>query len=56
MFVDRDHKWIRPDKLVNDTGKLGVKGDQTKATPAMGEIFINYKIQYAVAQIRELLR
>ena len=26
MFVDTDHKWIRPDKLVNDTGKLGVKG------------------------------
>jgi creatinine amidohydrolase len=55
MFVDRDHKWIRRDKLVNDTGKLGVKGDQTKATPEMGEIFINYKIKYAVEQIRQLL-
>lgn len=56
MFVDKDHKWIRRDKLVNDDGKLGVKGDQTKATPVMGEIFINYKIQYAVAQIKELLK
>jgi creatinine amidohydrolase len=56
MFVDKDHKWIRRDKLVNDTGKLGVKGDQTKATPAMGEVFINYKIQFAVKQIQELLR
>jgi len=56
MFVDRDHKWIRHDKLVSDTGKLGVKGDQTKATPEMGEIFINYKIKYAVDQIRQLLK
>ena len=56
MFVDKDHKWIRHDKLVNDTGKLGVKGDQTKATPEMGEIFINYKIKYAVDQIRQLLK
>ena len=56
MFVDKDHKWIRPDKLVIDDFKFGVRGDQTKATPAMGEIFINYKIQYAVAQIKELLK
>jgi hypothetical protein len=56
MFVDKDHKWIRRDKLVNDTGKLGVKGDQTKATPEMGEIFINYKIKFAVDQIRQLLK
>ena len=56
MFFDKDHKWIRRDKLVNDTGKLGVKGDQTKATPEMGEIFINYKIKYAVDQIRQLLK
>jgi hypothetical protein len=48
--------WIRHDKLVKDTGKLGVKGDQTKATPEMGEIFINYKIKYAVDQIRQLLK
>ena len=56
MFVAKDQKWIRREKLVSDTGKLDVKGDQTKATPEMGEIFINYKIKYAVDQIRQLLK
>lgn len=55
MFIDKDHKWIRKDKLVSDTGASGVNGDQTKATPELGEMFVKDKIQNAVAQIRQLL-
>jgi creatinine amidohydrolase/Fe(II)-dependent formamide hydrolase-like protein len=33
----------------------GVDGDPTKATPALGNIFLQYKIDDAVAQIGLLL-
>lgn len=56
MFIDKEHKWIRPDKLLADTGASGVTGDQTKATVEMGEMFINHKIRLAVEQIHQLLR
>jgi hypothetical protein len=32
-----------------------VDGDPTKATPALGNVFLQYKIDDAVAQIRQLL-
>ena len=55
MFVDRDHKWIRKDKLVKDDGKggTGVTGDQTIGTVALGKMFVGYKIKDAVDQLRE---
>jgi creatinine amidohydrolase/Fe(II)-dependent formamide hydrolase-like protein len=56
MFIDKEHKWIRPDKLIKDTGgPSGVNGDQTKATIEMGKMFTDYKIQFAVAQIKNLV-
>jgi hypothetical protein len=58
MFVDRDHKWIRKDKLVKDDrkGGTGVTGDQTIGTVALGEMFVGYKIKDAVDQIRSLVK
>jgi creatinine amidohydrolase/Fe(II)-dependent formamide hydrolase-like protein len=58
MFIDRDHKWIRKDKLVTDDGKggTGVTGDQTIGTVALGEMFVGYKIKDAVDQIRSLVK
>jgi creatinine amidohydrolase/Fe(II)-dependent formamide hydrolase-like protein len=56
MFIDSTHKWIRADKLaVSDSTmepKTGVEGDPTKATAAMGKVFIDFKVNDAVAQIR----
>ena len=58
MALDGQHRWIRSDKLAASTGArtavTGVDGDPTKATPALGKIFLNYKIDDAVAQLRQL--
>ena len=58
MFLD-EKKWIRRDKLAPSTAKeeptTGVQGDPTKATPELGRMFIGWKIDDAVNQIRELL-
>ncbi len=55
MFIDTDGKWIRKDKLAPDNGKMGVEGDPTQASAELGRMFIEFKIQDAVAQIRGLV-
>ena len=54
MFIDKDNKWIRKDKLAADDGKMGVRGDPTRASVELGKMFIDFKINNAVAQIRSL--
>ena len=48
-------KWVHPDKLVNgrDGDGSGVVGDQTKATRALGKLFTDAKVSFAVNQIKE---
>jgi creatinine amidohydrolase/Fe(II)-dependent formamide hydrolase-like protein len=59
MALDAPHRWIRADKLAPGEGArtavTGVDGDPTKASPALGDIFLRYKIDDAVAQIRQLI-
>jgi creatinine amidohydrolase/Fe(II)-dependent formamide hydrolase-like protein len=59
MALDAQHRWIRSDKLAPSTGArtaiTGVDGDPTKSSPALGDTFLQYKIDDAVAQIRQLL-
>jgi creatinine amidohydrolase len=55
MFIDKNNKWIRKDKLAPDNGKMGVKGDPTKASAELGKMFIDFKIKNAVSQIRSLV-
>ncbi len=56
MALDAQHRWIRSDKLAPSTGArtatTGVDGDPTKASAALGDIFLQYKIDDAVNQIR----
>jgi creatinine amidohydrolase/Fe(II)-dependent formamide hydrolase-like protein len=58
MALDGQHRWIRSDKLAPSTGArtaiTGVDGDPTKASPALGNIFLQYKVDDAVNQIRGL--
>ena len=58
MALDGEHRWIRADKLAPSEGaqttRTGVDGDPTKATVALGNIFLQYKIDAAVSQIRAL--
>lgn len=59
MAIDTQHIWIRPDKIVvggpAQFGRIGVNGDPTMANAALGRIFLGYKIDNAVAQIRSLV-
>jgi creatinine amidohydrolase/Fe(II)-dependent formamide hydrolase-like protein len=59
MAVDAQHRWIRSDKLAPSTGArtavTGVDGDPTRASAKLGDIFLQYKIDDAVSQIRSLL-
>jgi creatinine amidohydrolase/Fe(II)-dependent formamide hydrolase-like protein len=58
MALDGQHRWIRTDKLAPSEGaqtaRTGVDGDPTKATAELGDVFLQYKIDDAVAQIRRL--
>ncbi len=58
MALDGQHRWIRTEKLAPSEGaqtaRTGVDGDPTKATAALGDIFLQYKIDDAVSQIRAL--
>jgi creatinine amidohydrolase len=59
MALDAPHRWIRSDKIAASTGArtavTGVDGDPTKSSPALGGIFLQYKIDDAVAEMRKLL-
>ncbi len=56
MYIDSERRWVRKDKLVAGNGTNGVEGDPTKSSAEIGKIFINWKIDDAVAQIRQLVR
>jgi creatinine amidohydrolase/Fe(II)-dependent formamide hydrolase-like protein len=59
MALDAQHRWIRAEKLApsvgSETARTGVDGDPSKASVALGDIFLQYKIDDGVAQIRRLL-
>ena len=58
MALDGQHRWIRTDKLAPSEGaqtaRTGVDGDPTKASVTLGNLFLQYKIDDAVAQIRRM--
>ena len=55
MFLDREQKWIRRDKLAAGDAKSGVDGDPRQATAELGKRSLDMKIKNAVAQIRSLV-
>ena len=59
MALDGQHRWIRGDKLASSVGsqtaRTGVDGDPTKASAALGNVLLQYKVDDAVNQIRALL-
>jgi creatinine amidohydrolase len=62
MYVDKmvngaSPKWIRPANLVNahEGDGTGVDGDETKATLALGKMFTDAKVTFAVNQIKQLI-
>jgi creatinine amidohydrolase len=61
MLLDQVEKrdWIRRDKLTAAKGQpepaTGINGDPSPATVDMGRVFIDYKVNGAVDQIRDLI-
>ena len=57
MFLDEAHKWIREDKLpvskAGPTSETGVN-DPSGATADIGRILLDFKINNAVAQMKQL--
>jgi creatinine amidohydrolase/Fe(II)-dependent formamide hydrolase-like protein len=56
LFIDRDLKWIRPDKVAPGDGKTGVDGDPRPASGKLGQMIVETKITNAVTQIRALMQ
>ena len=55
MFIDKDKRWIRRDKLAPGNAGNGVDGDPRQASADLGKVFIDFKVASAVAQIRSIL-
>jgi creatinine amidohydrolase/Fe(II)-dependent formamide hydrolase-like protein len=56
MFLAREGRWIRRDKLAAADKISGVEGDPRQASPELGKKFLDLKIDHAVAQIQARLR
>jgi creatinine amidohydrolase/Fe(II)-dependent formamide hydrolase-like protein len=56
MFVDREQKWIRRDKLAAADPASGVEGDPRQASAELGKRRLDARVAAAVAQIRSLVR
>jgi creatinine amidohydrolase/Fe(II)-dependent formamide hydrolase-like protein/phosphohistidine phosphatase SixA len=55
MFLDKEQKWIRRDKVAPADPNAGVEGDPREASAELGRAFLEIKINSAVAQIKSLL-
>lgn len=54
MFLDPEGRWIRRDKLAAGSAANGVDGDPRRASAELGRVFIDFKVEAAVARIRKL--
>jgi len=55
MFLDKERRWIREDRLAPGGENTGVEGDPRRASAELGGKFLEIKVGNAVAQIRRLL-
>ena len=55
MFLDKEQKWIRKEKLAPGDEKTGVDGDPRQASAELGKIFLDIKVNAAVTQIKSLV-
>jgi creatinine amidohydrolase/Fe(II)-dependent formamide hydrolase-like protein len=67
LYLDKDHTWVRRDLLPTAVGDLyvdgkaqvgpnsphnGITGDARRASAALGKVYFDMKVDYAVKQIR----
>jgi creatinine amidohydrolase/Fe(II)-dependent formamide hydrolase-like protein len=56
MYLDRDGRWVRRDKMAEASAANGAEGDPRHATPELGRKLLDNKVKSAVAQIRQLVK
>lgn len=54
LFIDKNKRWVRRDKLAPGDRANGVDGDPRQASSELGKVFIEFKVASAVAQIRQM--
>jgi creatinine amidohydrolase len=55
LYLEMPGQWIRKDKLAEANETTGVRGSPTLATPEIGKLYLDLKVENAVKQIRVLL-
>src|SRR6516225_11875429 len=55
LYLETPGKWIRKDKLAAANETAGVRGSPAFASPELGKIYLDLKVENAVHQIRSLL-
>jgi creatinine amidohydrolase/Fe(II)-dependent formamide hydrolase-like protein len=55
MFLDKDRKWVRRERLAAPDRNAGVDGDPREASSEIGKAMLEIKVESAVAQIRSLM-
>ena len=55
LYLETAGQWIRKDKLAAASESTGVRGVPTLATPEIGKLYLDLKVENAVKQIRSLV-
>jgi len=54
LYLEKQGEWIRKDKLAAANESNGVRGTPTLASPEIGKLYLDLKVENAVKQIRSL--
>ena len=55
LYLEKPGQWIRKDKLAAAKESNGVRGAPTLASPEIGKLYLDLKVENAVKQIRSLV-
>jgi creatinine amidohydrolase len=55
LYLETPGKWIRKDKFAAASDSTGVRGSPAFASPELGKMYLDLKVENAVNQIRSLL-
>ncbi len=54
LYLEKAGQWVRQDKLAAASEATGVRGSPALATPEIGKLYLDLKVENAVKQIRAL--
>jgi creatinine amidohydrolase/Fe(II)-dependent formamide hydrolase-like protein len=54
LYLETPGQWVHKDELAAANESTGVRGDPTLATPELGKLYLDLKVENAVKQIRAL--